>query len=683
MKILAISDVPSKALWDYCTRERLAGVDLILSCGDLPKKYLEYITNFTAAPILYVHGNHDGSYRTEGEPGGCICVDDQVYVWKGLRIMGLGGSIRYNREETFQYTEKEMRRRMRRLWFKAHRAGGIDLLLTHSPAAGLNDGNDRAHKGFACFNDLLEEYQPKWFVHGHVHLSYNANLPRVCTHGQTTVINEKLRALETLQKKLYAYNCASNSLYLDAVTVAPKNTAEGRGVALSILAGELQKLMTAPETLALVEELYARRETLDTLHRREVEELRRSCRQLTRIPAEEYMAYSELTNRASDVWHKAKEENDFASFCPILQELVEYNRKFAGYYDAEKAPYDALLNEYERGVDTQQLDVFFDTLRKGLVPLIRAIGEKPQIDDSFLHLEYPVEQQKAFADYLMEVMGLDRGHCGLGETEHPFTLEFNNKDVRITTNYDLHNVASSMYSVLHEGGHALYELGIRDDLQYTCLTGGVSMGVHESQSRFYENLIGRSRAFIGAIYPKVQEFFPAQLGNVTAEQFYRAVNKVEPSLIRTESDELTYCLHVMVRYEIEKQLIAGTLTAKKVPAAWAELYKEYLGVEVPNDREGCLQDSHWSGGSFGYFPSYALGNAYGAQMLHNMEQEFDVYGGVAHGDLSAVTGWLREKVHQYGHLLEPAEVVRNACGTFDAHYYLDYLTKKYTELYNL
>ena len=222
--------------------------------------------------------------------------------------------------------------------------------------------------------------------------------------------NEKLRALETLQKKLYAYNCASNSLYLDAVTVAPKNTAEGRGVALSILAGELQKLMTAPETLALVEELYARRETLDTLHRREVEELRRSCRQLTRIPAEEYMAYSELTNRASDVWHKAKEENDFASFCPILQELVEYNRKFAGYYDAEKAPYDALLNEYERGVDTQQLDVFFDTLRKGLVPLIRAIGEKPQIDDSFLHLEYPVEQQKAFADYLMEVMGLDRGH---------------------------------------------------------------------------------------------------------------------------------------------------------------------------------------------------------------------------------------------------------------------------------
>ena len=189
MKILAISDTPSKALWDYCTRERLQGIDLILSCGDLPKKYLEYLTNFTSAPILYVHGNHDGSYR-HGEPGGCICVDDAVYVWKGLRIMGLGGCIRYNRDEdAYQYTEREMRRRVRKLWFKAHRAGGIDLLLTHAPAGGLNDGFDKAHKGFDCFNDLLEEYQPRWFVHGHIHLSYDAKLPRICSRGRTTVIN--------------------------------------------------------------------------------------------------------------------------------------------------------------------------------------------------------------------------------------------------------------------------------------------------------------------------------------------------------------------------------------------------------------------------------------------------------------------------------------------------------------
>lgn len=495
--------------------------------------------------------------------------------------------------------------------------------------------------------------------------------------------NEKLRALETLQKKLYAYNCASNSLYLDAVTVAPKNTAEGRGVALSILAGELQKLMTAPETLALVEELYARRETLDTLHRREVEELRRSCRQLTRIPAEEYMAYSELTNRASDVWHKAKEENDFASFCPILQELVEYNRKFAGYYDAEKAPYDALLNEYERGVDTQQLDVFFDTLRKGLVPLIRAIGEKPQIDDSFLHLEYPVEQQKAFADYLMEVMGLDRGHCGLGETEHPFTLEFNNKDVRITTNYDLHNVASSMYSVLHEGGHALYELGIRDDLQYTCLTGGVSMGVHESQSRFFENIIGRSRAFCSLVWPELVRLCP-ELGRYDADMFYRAVNAAQPGLIRIEADELTYSLHIMVRYELERALLHGELNAKDLPGHWNALYKQYLGVDVPDDAHGVLQDSHWSGGDFGYFPSYALGSAYGAQLIERMRESFDVDAAVASGDLAPVRDWLGERIWRHGSLIKPTELMRSALGgEFDASYYTRYLEAKMREVYKL
>ena len=496
-------------------------------------------------------------------------------------------------------------------------------------------------------------------------------------------LTEAVQQLELLQKKLYAYTCADSSLYLDAVTVAPKNTSEGRGVALSILAGERQKLMTCPETKALLDELGGHLDELDLVHRREVEELRRSCDQLTRIPADEYMAYSELTNRASDVWHKAKEQNDFASFCPVLQELVDYNRKFAGYYDATKKPYDALLNEYERGVDMEMLDNFFATLRQTIVPLLQKIEQKPQIDDSFLHNYYPVDKQKAFADYIMEVMGLDRGHCGLSETEHPFTLEFNNKDVRITTNYDTHNVASSMFSVLHEGGHAMYELGIRDDLQYTCLAGGVSMGVHESQSRFFENLIGRSRPFVEAIYPKVQEFFPEQLGGISAEQFYRAINKAEPSLIRTESDELTYCLHIMVRYEIEKQLIGGTLEAKDVPAEWAKLYKEYLGIDVPTDREGCLQDSHWSGGSFGYFPSYALGNAYGAQMLYNMEQTVDVAGDSAKGDLSHIAGWLREKVHQYGGLMVPADVVKNACGEFDPHYYTDYLTRKYTELYQL
>ena len=492
-----------------------------------------------------------------------------------------------------------------------------------------------------------------------------------------------LQKLDELQKKMYAYGAANSALYLDSVTVAPKDTSEGRGVAMGILAGEEHKLFASPETGELLDCLESNRDKLDARQARQTELLRRSYTQLSRIPADEYMEYAMLTNEASDVWHRAKEQNDFELFRPVLEKLVAFNRKFAGYYDSTKAPYDALLNEYERGMTMEKLDAFFAALREKIVPVIRAVGEKPQIDDGFLHKHYPVEIQRKFSDYLMEVMGLDRAHCGIGETEHPFTLNFNSQDVRITTHYVEDSLAESMYSVVHEGGHALYERGVDPQNDYTVLAGGVSMGIHESQSRFYENLIGRSRPFVHAIFPRIRAFFPEQLKDVDAEMFYRAVNKAQPSLIRTEADELTYSLHIMVRYEIEKQLIGGTLAVGDIPAEWNRLYKEYLGIDVPDDRQGCLQDSHWSGGSFGYFPSYALGSAYGAQMLRNMEKDVDVWGSVGKGDLAPVTAWLREKVHQYGSLLEPAQIVENACGVFDPTVYTDYLTEKYSELYGL
>lgn len=496
-------------------------------------------------------------------------------------------------------------------------------------------------------------------------------------------LNKALEELSLLQKKMYAYNVASSAIYLDAVTVAPKDTAEGRGVALGILAGESQKLFTAPEVGELLVFLREHVAELDSAVARQVEVLDRNYKQMSLIPAEEYMEYAMLTNEADAVWHKAKEQSNFELFRPVLEKLIAFNTKFAGYYDSSKKPYDALLNEYERGVDMEYLDKFFGTVRDNLVPLIHKISEAEQIDNSFLFRHYPVEQQRKFSDYLMEVLGMDRSHSTIGETEHPFTLNFNNKDVRITTNYKEDNLVDSMFSVIHEGGHGLYELGIRDDLQYTCLAGGVSMGVHESQSRFYENLIGRSRPFIEAIFPKMKEFFPEQLADVTAEEMYRAVNRVEPSLIRTEADQVTYCLHVMVRYEIEKALIGGTMEVKDIPANWNRLYKEYLGVDVPDDKHGCLQDSHWSGGMFGYFPSYALGSAYGVQMLENMEADLDVWGDVAKGDLSKVTAWLKEKVHRFGGLKEPKDIIENACGKFDPTVYTDYLVKKYSEIYGL
>ncbi len=496
-------------------------------------------------------------------------------------------------------------------------------------------------------------------------------------------LDEALKKLSELELKMYAYGAASSSLYLDSVTVAPRDTAEGRGIALGALAKEEHALFACRETGELLDYLDSQKDRLEFKDKRRTEELKLSYDKISKIPADEYSEYVMAVNEASDVWHKAKEQNDFALFMPYLEKLVDYNRRFAGYYDSTKAPYDALLNEYERGVTMEYLDGFFAALRESIVPLIHKISQKEQPDTSFLHKKYPTEAQRRFSGYLMEVLGLDRGHCGIGETEHPFTLNFNNKDVRITTHYYENDIASSMYSVIHEGGHAKYELDISDDLQYTCLAGGVSMGIHESQSRFYENIIGRSLPFIKAIYPEMLSIFPEQLEGVGAEAFYRAVNKAEPSLIRTEADELTYPLHIMVRYEIEKKLISGTLEIKDVPEEWNRLYKEYLGIDVPDDRQGCLQDSHWSGGNFGYFPSYALGSAYGAQMLSKMQEDNDIWTGIEKGDLTAVSDWLKEKIHKYGSLLTPSEVLKNACGEFDPGFYTKYLTEKYSRLYGL
>ena len=495
---------------------------------------------------------------------------------------------------------------------------------------------------------------------------------------------QALEAMRSLSRTLAAYNHAMGVLFHDAATAAPKGTAEGRGRTMEVLSRVTYDLIADPAVGEMLTCLEAGREELDDMARRETEVLRKSYDQTHRIPAEEYVAYSVLLSDAQGVWEKAKTENDFASFAPYLKKIVAFNRKFAGYYNPDMDPYNALLNEYEEGLTTETLDAFFARLRDVIVPLLEKIQAAEPVDDSFLFRHYPVEKQRLLSDYLMEVLGIDRNHCGIAETEHPYTTNFNNKDVRITTHYYENALTFSMYSVIHEGGHAIYELGCDDCYNYTVLSGGVSMGIHESQSRFFENLIGRSRAFISFIFPKVKELFPEQLADVDAELFYRAVNKVQPSLIRTEADELTYCLHIMVRYEIEKQLIAGTLAVKDVPAAWNRLYREYLGIDVPSDREGCLQDSHWSGGSIGYFPSYALGSAYGPQMLHRMEQDIGpIYGDVAAGDLTRVKGWLHDHIHRYAGFRKPGKLFEMACGPFDPTYYTDYLTKKYTELYHL
>ena len=497
-------------------------------------------------------------------------------------------------------------------------------------------------------------------------------------------LSEAIARFDEIQATVSAYSHAMGCLSLDAATAAPLGAADGRGKTMAVLSKVVYDLASSAETRELLDYLTAHADALDPEHRRMLEIEKKRCEQLTRIPQEEYIAFNVLVNKAEGIWRVAKQENKFEDFAPILEEIVAYNKKFAGYYDAAKLPYDALLNEFEEGLTMQTLDAFFAELRQIIVPLVRAISEKPVPNTDFLNQSYPVEGQKKLAKYLMETIGLDSNVCSLAESEHPFTLGFNTSDVRITTHYHEYNPTFAVFSTIHEGGHALYDLGVNPAYDGTCLGGGASMGIHESQSRFYENLIGRSLEYIELIFPKMQEIFPQQLANVTAYDLYRAVNKAQPSLIRTESDELTYALHIMVRYEVEKQLMDGSLAVKDVPAEWNRLYKEYLGLDVPSDTLGCLQDSHWSGGSIGYFPSYALGSAYGAQMKHVMEQDIGpIAQYVAKGDIAPITAWLREHIHRFGNMKKPAAIFEDACGKFDPKYFAAYLTEKYSRIYGL
>ncbi len=490
--------------------------------------------------------------------------------------------------------------------------------------------------------------------------------------------------LMTLQAKMSAYDHAMGLISYDGMTTAPKGTAANRGRTLAVLSEEQYKLSTGEQTVKLLEFLDSQKQELTEKEQRMVFLLLKEIRQMQKIPMEEYVAYQELLNEADDVWQNAKRNNDFASFEPLLEKIFETNRRFAGYCAPDKDPYDYWLNEYEDGLDRQTCDRFFDALRQRLVPLIKKVAEKPQVSDACLWGQAPENQQQALSLRLMQIMGLDPAHVGFSTTEHPFTTSLGSHfDERVTTHYQPDNFSSSMFSVIHENGHALYDTGSSDDLAYTVLDGGVSMGIHESQSRFYENLLGRSRAFTGFLFPQLQELFP-YLKQFSAEDFYKAVNRVQPSLIRTEADEVTYCLHVMIRYELEKRVMAGELSVHDLPGEWKRLYQEYLGVDVPDDRQGVLQDSHWSGGSIGYFPAYALGSAYGVQFLQKMRESVDVDGCLAAGNFAPINDWNREHIWQYGSLYKPAEIMQKVLGEgLNPDAYLSYLENKCKEIYGV
>lgn len=489
--------------------------------------------------------------------------------------------------------------------------------------------------------------------------------------------------LVNLQRTMAAYSHATSMIYFDSVTAAPSDTAAGRGMTYEILSPISYNLLASKETGELLKFLGENAEALDEQKRREVELLTRSRDIVAKIPQDEYVQFDLLINEAESVWHKAKATNDFPAFAPYLEKIFETTIRFAGYSEPGKDPYDVMLDRYERGLNRQTCDAFFERLRNDLVPLIHKIGTVKQPDTSFSRGHFPIPKQRELSDYVMEVMCIDRTHCNIGETEHPFTISFNNHDVRITTKYFEDDFSNSLYSVIHEAGHALYDLGVADKLQYTCLSEGTSTGIHESQSRLFENNLGRSRAFVKLLMPKFVELFP-QLSGVTAEQMYHAINRSTPSLIRIDADELTYSLHIMVRYEIENLLMHREISVNDLPKVWTEKVRTYLGIEVPDDRRGVLQDTHWADGMIGYFPSYAVGSAYSAQIMHAMKKDLDSEKVIESGTLRPIVEWLGQRIHQFGSLYDPADVLKRCTGEdFNPSYYTDYLNAKFSDLYGL
>ena len=480
-----------------------------------------------------------------------------------------------------------------------------------------------------------------------------------------------------------AYNYVLGVTGFDIDTISPVKSADYRNERMSYLYGELFSLETDPELIELLEELN-KREDLEFEKKQAVKWQLRDLDSFRYIPKELHVEYSQLSMESNQVWKKAKETNDYKLFEPYLVKMIEMNKKLLHYSKTDLTGYDILLDRYEPGMNIQKYDEFFELIKEELVPLIKKITTKKQFDTSFVNLYYPKDEQRKLMRLILEYMNFDFEAGVLAETEHPFMSAINKNDVRVTTHYYENNLMSSIFSVIHEAGHATFNYQVRDDIAQTYCFNSMSSGMHESQSRLMENYIARTSSFWDNLFPKVKELFPQQLEGVDQKEFMEAVNVSQPSLIRTDADELTYPLHILIRYEIEKGLFDGSVDVFDLENVWNDKYEEYLGVRPQKASEGILQDVHWSGGSFGYFPTYALGSGYAAQFMEAMRKDLDVENCLKNNDFQAIKDWLKEHIHQYGGMYLPNEQIRIATGEdFNPKYYTDYLKKKYSKIYEI
>ncbi|WP_394579598.1 carboxypeptidase M32 [Cytobacillus firmus] len=486
-------------------------------------------------------------------------------------------------------------------------------------------------------------------------------------------------------KKMMAYNEAIGLMYWDMRTGAPKQGMEQRSEVIGMISSEVFRMSTSEEMAAYIAKLSGR-ENLSEVTLKTLEECKKDYDRNKKIPAEEFTEYVILQSKAESIWEDAKASSDFEMFQPYLEKLVEMNKRFISYWGYEGNKYNTLLDMYEPGVTVDTLDQVFGQLREKIVPLVQQISESPnKPDTSFLFEHFAKDKQRDFSLKVLDQMGYNFKAGRLDETVHPFATGLNPGDVRVTTKYDEADFRTAVFGTIHEGGHALYEQNISSDLVGTPLCSGTSMGIHESQSLFYENFVGRHRSFWKKNYDLLKEYASGQFDDVSIDAFYRAINESKPSLIRIEADELTYPLHIIIRYEIEKGLFNDEIEVKDLPAIWNEKYEQYLGVKPENNGDGVLQDVHWAGGSFGYFPSYALGYMYAAQLKNSMLKDLPNYDELLEeGNLMPVKEWFTKNVHQFGKMKKPLEILNEVTGEgLNAQHLIDYLYDKYGKVYQL
>ncbi|MCS6993358.1 MAG: carboxypeptidase M32 [Anaerolineales bacterium] len=473
----------------------------------------------------------------------------------------------------------------------------------------------------------------------------------------------------------------------DQQVYMPPAAAEEHGNMLGTLGKIAHEKFTSDETGKLLEELKRDLPHLDpdSEEYRLIKITAKDYDRATRVPAEFVVEQAQVTAIAHQAWAEARARSEFGLFQPHLEKILDLVRRYVTFFPPADHPYDTLLDNFEPGMKTAEVQAIFEALRPRQVELIRAIGERPQVEDSFLHLQY---DEKTMWDFSVEVataFGYDWKRGRQDPTVHPFCTSFGVNDVRITSRWVPDLPFALLFGTMHETGHALYEQGVGLQWNRTPVEGGASLGLHESQSRMWENLVGRSRPFWEYFYPKLQARFPSQLANVSLDQFYRTINKVQPSLIRVEADEATYNLHIMLRLEIEIAMLEGKVAVRDLPELWNAKMQDYLGLTPPNDALGVLQDVHWSGGMIGYFSTYALGNIISAQLWEKFNSTHpQLEDEMRSGDFSALLSWLRAEIHQYGRKYEPQELVQRVTGeSINSAPYLRYLQKKYAEIYNL